>query len=348
MRTLKPALLRLGCLLLLPLLAYSLWSPGVESTDGKFDRALNGLWLAHGWMADDGWFARNHRPKDAYDTEAARSRLKATCAENGIAYVFPHLCPATPAGRLPAHDSARIERLLDTLPAAKVLPWVGGVHGEHCPVESSSWRAAFVASCADLLRRHPRLAGLHLNIEPMPDGNPHFLSLLDELKATFGPGKILSVAAYPPPTRWHPHPEVHWSEAYYREVDRRCDQLVPMMYDTALRFEKIYIHLLKAWTTEVSAWTSHGELLLGVPAYEDAGAGYHDPRVENLDNALRGVNAALLYLGSRANRVSGVALYADWTTDAQEWALFRNRFRPDREAQSPDARPTSSAKPVKP
>ena len=312
----------------LPLLAYALWTPGVASTGGKFDRSRNGLWLAHGWMGDDAWFARNKRNPADYDTPSARDRLRATCADNGIAYVFPHLCPATPLGRLPAHDSARIESLLDTLPDTRVLPWVGGVRGEHCPVESPVWRAAFVADCADLLHRHPRLAGLHLNVEPMPDGNAAFLALLDELKRALGDDKILSVAAYPPPTRWHPHPEVHWGEAYYREVDRRADQLAPMMYDTSVPLEKIYTRLVSAWTEEVATWTNHSELLLGVPAYEDAGVVYHHPRVENLESALRGVNAALPRLNSQqAARVSGVAIYADWTTSADEWTLFQRGFR---------------------
>ena len=330
MLPLKQQLRRLGIGLALgfglPLLVYALWNPGEASSHGKFDRARNGLWLAHGWMGDDAWFARNKRNPADYDTSSARDRLRSTCAENGILYVFPHLCPASPRGDLPAHDADRIEALLAALPDAKVLPWVGGVHGRHCPVESSVWRAAFAANCADLLRRHPGLAGLHLNIEPMPDGNTAFLALLDELKRALGDEKLLSVAAYPPPTRWHPNPEVHWSEAYYREVDRRCDQLAPMLYDTSLRLEKVYTRLVSDWTHEVATWTDHAELVLGVPAYEDAGVGYHDPRVENLDSALRGVNAALADLGPRARRVSGVAVYADWTTSPDEWALFRRRF----------------------
>jgi hypothetical protein len=311
----------------LPLLAYALWNPGVASSHGRFDHARNGLWLAHGWMADDAWFVRNRRDPAAHDSDVTRRRLQTTCGDNGVAYVFPHLCPATPRGDLPAHDADRIDSLLAALPDVAVLPWVGGVRGRHCPVESTEWRARFVAACADLLRHHPGLAGVHLNIEPMPDGNAAFLALLDELKTALGPAKILSVAAYPPPTRWHPHPEVHWSEAYYREVDRRADQLVPMMYDTSLRFGKIYTRLVADWTRDLTKWTDHAEILLGLPAYEDEGVGYHDPRVETLDNALRGANAGLLRLGPRAARVGGVALYADWTTTPEEWRLFRERFR---------------------
>lgn len=323
----KTVLRRLAVTLALPFLLYASWRPGVRSSEGKFDLGRNGLWLAHGWMADDGWFVAHRRDRNLYETPAARDRLRTTIIDNGITYVFPHLCPASRAGTLPAREPARIEALLDTLPDTKVLPWVGGVYERDCLLDSPAWRARFVAECAELLRQHPRLAGLHLNIEPMPDGTEVFLTLLEELKAAIGETKLLSVAAYPPPTRWHPHPDVHWSEPYYREVDRRCDQLVPMLYDTSLRFEKIYTWLVANWTSEIATWTDHAELLLGVPAYEDAGAGYHDPRVENLENALAGVNAALVDLGPRSSRVVGLALYADWTTSADEWALFRNRFR---------------------
>ncbi len=97
MHPLKKRLLRLGLILGLPLLGYALWTPGVESSDGKFDHARNGLWLAHGWMSDDAWFTANHRDKNAYESEAAKTLLRRTCQENGIAYVFPHLCPVTAA-----------------------------------------------------------------------------------------------------------------------------------------------------------------------------------------------------------------------------------------------------------
>jgi len=329
--------LGLGFTLGLPWLGYSLWDPGVSSSQGRYDRGRNGLWIAHGWMADDSWFAINRRDRAGYDSVAARERLQSTCEDNGIGSVFPHLCPATQSGDLPAHDPVRAEALLDALPAVKVLPWVGGVHGRHCPVESPVWRARFVLSCAELLRRHPRLAGLHLNIEPMPDGNAAFLSLLEELKTAMPPDKMISVAAYPPPTRWHPHPEVHWSEIYYREVDRRCDQLVPMMYDTSLRLEKVYTRLVASWTRDVARWTTRAELLLGLPAYEDEQVAYHDPRVENVGNALRGANAGLLSLGPRANRIVGIALYADWTTTPEEWVVFRSGFRGPSLPAGPDA-----------
>ena len=88
------------------------------------------------------------------------------------------------------------------------------------------------------------MAGVHINIEPMPSSNPHFLTLLEELSNAIPEGKILSVAAYPPPSLWHPMKEVHWDESYYRQVSSQTDQLAVMMYDTAIHFPKVYQNLM--------------------------------------------------------------------------------------------------------
>src|SRR6185295_20422448 len=105
--------------------------------------------------------------------------------------------------------------------------------------------------------------------------NVDFLRLLDELHAALPKGKLLSIAAYPPPTRWHPYPDVHWDEVYFRQVSSHADQMVVMMYDTSLKVPKIYQSLMASWTREVLAWSGEKPVLLGLPAYEDANVEYH-------------------------------------------------------------------------
>lgn len=84
------------------------------------------------------------------------------------------------------------------------------------------------------------------------------------------PGRILSIAAYPPPTWWHPFPDVHWDESYFRQVASRCDQLAVMMYDAGQRIPKTYQKLMADWTVEVLNWSETRPVLLGVPTYDDA------------------------------------------------------------------------------
>lgn len=99
-----------------------------------------------------------------------------------------------------------------------------------------------------------------------------------------------------------------------------------MMYDTSIRFQKPYQLLMSQWTREVLSWSEGKAVLLGLPAYDDAGVGYHDPRVENLRNGLRGIHAGLLGFEHLPVHYQGVAIYSDWEMDDSEWALLRAEF----------------------
>ncbi|HUO10867.1 MAG TPA: glycosyl hydrolase family 18 protein, partial [Phycisphaerae bacterium] len=274
-------LLRLALLALLPLLAllcWYLWSPGLDLRDGTHDVGHNGLWMQHGWFADDLWFkaggANNREKRKAFFRDPATlARTAELLRQFHIGDVFPHLCPCNSDGTLPRVDHPQVERFLDAFSDFRVFPWVGGIRGDGGGTafpEDPTWRRTFITSCNELLHRHPRFAGIHINIEPVPSGDRDFLTLLEELGAAIPADKLISVAAYPPPTRWHPFPNVHWEEAYSREVGQRANHIVVMMYDTSLHNEKLYRHLMDEWTTEVLAWYPRDEVLLGIPAYDES------------------------------------------------------------------------------
>ena len=217
---------------------YWLWRPGSSAPLPCFSN--NAIWLGHGWLGDDGWFKRNNRNMADFRDVAKCSSLLQKFHDNGISTVYPHLCPAQPNGSIAPCDKEQTERFLDTAEKynVKVIPWIGGVLGESARPADEKWRSNFVASVDELLKAHPRLAGVQVNIEPMPSGNADFLKLLDELRRVTA-GRTLCVAAYPPPTRWHPVPDVHWDLPYIHQVASRCDQMAVMMYDTAIPLEKI-------------------------------------------------------------------------------------------------------------
>jgi hypothetical protein len=330
-RTLVAAVLAAGA----GALAYGLWSPGEVDLSGRHSRDRNALWMQHGWLGDDDWFARAgkvDRIAELRDPGRIASLVR-TVRAHGIADLFPHLCPASPDGRIAPADGAQVERLLDAAaqPAGeasplRVIPWIGGARDGTARVEDPAWRRAFVASSVELLEAHPRLAGVHVNVEPWPDGDAAGLALLDEMRAALPAGRILSVAAYPPPTRWHRFPDVHWSATYFREVARRCDQVAVMAYDTALRQEKVYRWLVARWTREVLSEASGAEVLIGVPSYDDAGSGWHVPRVESLENALAGLHAGLGDARELPASYQGVALYCEWETDDAEWRHWQRHL----------------------
>jgi hypothetical protein len=306
---------------------YFSWTPGLDIRDGRHDRGSNAIWLAHGWIGADEWFLRNNKTNELekYRSPVAVKALAAKLRQNGIRDVFPHLCPAGPGGEIPAVSSTHTEQFLDAFEGFRVLPWIGGPNGSSVILENPRWRSNFVAHVKALLNAHPRLAGVHVNIEPLPNGTKEFLALLEELKTALPSGKLLSVAAYPPPTRWHPFPDVHWEESYFRDVARRCDQMAVMMYDAAQHIPKTYQGLMADWTGEVLEWSDGRNVLLGVPTYDDAGVGYHDPKVETLPNALLGIHRGLSRKPLPPN-FQGIAIYCEWETSETEWTYFREHF----------------------
>jgi hypothetical protein len=64
---------------------------------------------------------------------------------------------------------------------------------------------------------------------------------------------------------------------------------------------------------------------MGLPTYDETGL-MHRGDVETLSNGLFGVIAGLRGLGA-GGTFEGVALYAEWTTDAAEWAAYERIWR---------------------
>ena len=305
------------------LLAYALWQPGSNKPLPKFEN--NAIWLGHGWLGDDLWFKRNKQKFEDFRSAEKIEKLLKKLADNDIKTVYPHLCPAQFNGRIAAYNDEQIERFLDIAVKykIKVIPWVGGIFKESARPDDEKWRQNFVSSIAELLQKHPRLGGVQVNIEPMPSGNRDFLILLDELNVAMQ-GKILSIAAYPPPTVWHRFPSVHWDLKYLAEVGKRADQMAVMMYDTAIPYRKFYINLYKQWIDDLSKtlYKTNTEILLGVPAYEDAGVGYHHPEVENISAALSAISASPFQ-----KNISGVAIYCEWEMTNSKWQTWQKYIK---------------------
>ena len=119
---------------------------------------------------------------------------------------------------------------------------------------------------------------------------------------------------------------MHWEKTYYEKVAREVDQMVVMMYDTSLRFQKLYQHLIASWTREVIEWSGTTDVLIGVPVYEDKGVNYHYSRVENLKNSLLGIHAGLANYHPLPKNYKGIALYSDWEMEAEEWQYLKQNY----------------------
>ena len=316
------------CLLLLfgVFLGYQLWTPGSHLTDGRHDRRMNGIWLQHGWLGDDTWFQTYQKSSQHFRNPANILHLKHQLRAHHITELYPHVAPCLPTGEIAKVDPQQTRQFLAVMDEFHVMPWVGGVLDVHVFLESPEWQERFIRSIEELLTTYPLLAGIHLNIEPLPSGSHAYLALLSTLKQRLPAGKMLSIAAYPPPTLYQRSSDVHWDEAYYGKVTPLVDQMVVMMYDTSLRYRKLYQHLMKSWTQDVLDWSGNTMVLLGVPVYDDAGVEYHDPHVENLSNSLAGIHAGLKRYAALPVNYSGIALYSEWEMEPEEWNELTRDF----------------------
>jgi hypothetical protein len=308
------------------LLLYFAFAPVGDFAPHPFNHDRNAVWLEHRWL--------ERRQPDA-DLETLLARLHA----RGIAYVFPHVIPFDAAGRLPPHDRGEMRAFLAAArrvsPDMRVLPWIGGVRRGYrrqrpgtVELGDLGQRQRMVAEARGLVDEG--FDGVHLDVEPVDDGNDEYLALLRAMRTAVGRGRMLSVSAIRPAPLGLPRaPNFAWSPEYYARVAAAVDQLVIMAYDTALPTPSLYQRYVR-WAARsvagaLDASGSEARVLMGIPTYEPY-TFMHRRGVETPDNSLAGVVAGLRGLGA-GGTFEGVALYAEWTTDDADWATYERQWR---------------------
>jgi hypothetical protein len=229
-----------------------------------------------------------------------------------------HLTPTTVNGKIPEVDAIQTKLFLELLLNKRVMPWLGGVTGKSAFLGSIAWRKNFVSSVNKLLEQYPSFAGIHLDFEPLENHDIGFLELLSELRIAIGKSKLISVAT--------PIPRVGlwgWDKNMFEKVSKISDQIVPMLYDSHIPLQKPYVALMSSWTWEILHWSNGKDVLLGVPAWDEATASHH-PEIENLENALHGIHGALK--PKIPKNYAGIALYAHFTMDNSRWKTLELEF----------------------
>ena len=116
---------------------------------------------------------------------------------------------------------------------------------------------------------------------------------------------------------------------YYERVASVADQVVVMAYDTALPTPILYRRYVSYAAERVTSTlvqsNARARVLIGIPSYDETGI-MHRAGVETLENGLLGTVAGLRGVGG-GGTFEGVALYAAWTTDAEEWATYERVWR---------------------
>jgi hypothetical protein len=323
------SLVRLALLLVLAALLAAAWlslAPVGDAAPHPFNHDRNAVWVAHRWLE------KEHSPEQM---EALVSAL----ARRGISYVYPHLIPFDAAGRLPVHSREQMRSFLAVTrrvaPEMKVLPWVGGLRVGYkrtikgtIALADMGQRQRIVAECRGLVDEG--FDGVHVNVEPIGDGNLDFLALLRAIRTAVGPDHIVSLSATRPGPISPPMARnFFWTTAYYERVAAEADQMVVMAYDTALPTPILYRRYV-SWAAERVTSTlvrsnARARVLIGIPSYDETGL-MHRAGVETLENGLLGTVAGLRGVGG-GGTFEGVALYAEWTTGPEEWAVYERVWR---------------------
>jgi hypothetical protein len=303
---------------------YLAYAPAGDAAPHPFNQDRNGAWLEHKWLTE------RQDPR-------AMEELLSSLHRRGVAYVFPHVIPFNAAGRLPVHDRDQMRAFLAAArrvaPGLKVLPWVGGLRKGYRRQRSGALdlgdlgqRQRMVAECRGLVDEG--FDGVHVNVEPVPDGDVEFLAFLRALRVAVSPALLSVSATRPGPMHLAVAPNFVWTPEYYGRVGSVADQVVVMAYDTALPTPALYRRYV-AYTGSVVTRTLAGHtrarVLVGIPTYDETGL-MHRGHVETPENALLGLVDGLRGVGGDGT-FEGVALYAEWTTDEREWAVYDRWWR---------------------
>lgn len=281
----------------------------------SFDSGRNGLWVKDDWYLG--------QAKESYAALARR------VSDGGFQDVYLHVRYIEKNGQLHyrywAQGQIVAQNLRWRVPGARAIAWIyaGNERGlTGIDLGNATVRATMVKQAVDLVT-WGGFDGVQWDYEMCPSGDANFLKLLQQTRAALPQGKVLSVAA----PMWLPRPleDLGWSEAYFSQVAARCDQVAVMAYDSGVRWPRGYVWLLKQQCVRVPRACQAGnpkcEVLMGLPTYEDGGFS-HSAWCENLELGLKGVREA----GPQAG-LAGVALFADYTTDAKEWRVYHSLWR---------------------
>ncbi len=333
-RLLRTAGVALALLMLLVgILWWQLNSTTTSFSGAHFNRQQNAVWAQHEWVGE------THTAQEYND-------LAALLKQEQITYLFQHVGPLNGDGTIPVslypNAATFVSEMKARLPNLKILAWMGQEEkegGGPLDISNSQTRANIVAE-AQLFTQQLGFDGIHYDIEPVHNLDPHFIDLLIETRAAIGSHKMISVSA----PKWAPAARVipfvqaisgrgsaWWTSYYFLIVSSHVDQLVIMMYNTGLPTASLYEALVKQETAHIldanNSAAHPAQVLIGIPTYHDNGPGFHDT-AENMLSGLKGVTAGL-NSGENTSHFGGVAIYPLWLTTQSDWQTYNHLWLGD-------------------
>ncbi|MBN1603874.1 MAG: hypothetical protein JW915_19845 [Chitinispirillaceae bacterium] len=307
----------LSGLVLIFSIVYWLWKPGPSSTI-SYDKKTNGIWAGHQWFS--GKAVKSGDSVTILERDLFIQQLRIY----GIRTVFVHAGPILPDGSIADQPARFFNDLQNAAPEIRFLPWIGGDVRRY-DLESPRWRASLISTIK--LLHSQGVKGIHIDIEPLESFHPGYIELLKELRSSFKKPFFISHATRrvaPFECSFWPVKTYFWTASFYKACMKFTDQTVLMGYDTCLKLKKLYTGSISMQTKKLLECTAdfpNHSLMIGIPSYSD-NLSVHDPRVENIQTAVPGIRAALEKSRHNSDNFEGVAIYAHWTTDPEEWQWY--------------------------
>lgn len=274
---------------------------------------------------------------DAHTDEEIMA-LSESLKSNHIDYIFPYVSYLKSGDFFnTTYDHAQnfVAKIHEFAPSVQVLAWIGVPIIRTSPDENGGFNRLKSKTIRDMIATFSAhmvndygFDGIHLNAEPVFDGDNSFIETLQAIRAALPPSAILSTTAHAlqmtKRVTIFPYPIVpeHQSTDYLRQIAENSDQVVLMAYDSGLFFPSDY----RVWIIyqgQTSAAALEGldvNFLIGVPASEEMTPS-HNTTTEYLANALYGVQAVLADSNYRDN-IDGISIYPDWELSDKEWELI--------------------------
>jgi hypothetical protein len=234
-----------------------------------------------------------------------------------------------------------VEQFNEAYPEGQLFAWVNLPSGV-VPLDDETIRTR-VAELAVLLVTDYGFDGVKLDVAPVASGDQNYVQLLrtvrlaldDVTEAQNLDSRVPLAAAIPPD--WRPsNPNVpysptitgvlEWDLEYKQTVALIVDEMLINAFNSGLERPVDYstwvAYQTRAYAEAVAPLGVETDVLIGVPTYP-AQPPLHDPRVENLEAAVPGVESGLLQAGEASEAVRGLAIFVEFATDDGEWAAFQ-------------------------
>lgn len=293
----------------------------------NYSQLKNGVWMKHDWVGK-------------VHSDEEYSGLCQLFIDNRITDAFFHVGPLNEKGQIEKDKYLYAQTLIEKMKSCNtdvnIQAWIGQIEvkgGGILNVENEEVRSNVIATSSEFLQIG--FDGIHYNIEPIYKGDKEIIDILKRTKdITSKDGKILSIAADElEPFRGSEflarilfERAGFWDRDYYMEITQYVDQIAVMTYDTALPTDWLYGSIVQ-WQTSnlLSIVDSDKTIFIGIPTYDDKSFG-HNPSAENMESGVRSIKKGVEGIDQKKLKNFGVSIYAEWTTDQDEWEYYQNEW----------------------